>query len=311
MIDKFKEYLKNTGKSEGTIKIYMLHTKLFLKWFKEAGFSEKISKDDLQMYVTHRRTKGCKASSLNLIIYVMKNFAKFMEKEGLILNSNCSFKALPIESLAPKSLSKNDTYKIIRTSLQEIQLAEVNKKPKDTSFSYWSAIRNHAIIMSMVGAGLRKQEVIDLSVNNVNIQARSGSITIIGKGSKERVVPLNSDTRSSFSNWLTVRDKYEHHVSKYFFLTKNNQIMTKDTITYIVREIAEKAGIKNVSPHTLRHTFAKRLIDQGVPLTEIKKLLGHASLETTAIYVNPSLTDLSQSVEKINLYQGEQNDNGK
>jgi integrase/recombinase XerC len=147
----------------------------------------------------------------------------------------------------------------------------------------------------MVYAGLREGEVCGLTTTAIELSERKGRVVVRkGKGDKQRCVPLNEAARRALRAWLDVRGE----VVGPLFIGKGGDGLAERGIQRRVAELGQLAGI-DVTPHQLRHTFAKRCLDKGGQITEVRDLLGHARLETTARYVQPGWEDLQNAVERI------------
>ena len=150
--------------------------------------------------------------------------------------------------------------------------------------------RNIAILEVLYGCGLRVTELIELKISE--IYWKEGFIRIIGKGNKERLVPLGRIASKHLKIYLSdirVHKKINNQFVDHVFINKNGKKLSRVMIFKIIKKLTEKAGIrKNVSPHTLRHSFATHLVDGGANLIEIQKLLGHSDISTTEIYVHLS-----------------------
>jgi len=146
---------------------------------------------------------------------------------------------------------------------------------------------------------LRVSEVANLKVGDVRISPRKGSVTVRGgKGSKFRTVPLNVDARKAIQAYLGERPEVD---GDHLFMGQRGRPLRPSGIRYLVRRYARDARLDEVTPHTLRHTFGKNLVDAGVPLDRVAQLLGHESVDTTRIYTMPSEQDLQREVEKVAL----------
>jgi integrase/recombinase XerC len=135
-----------------------------------------------------------------------------------------------------------------------------------------------------------------LTLDDVEISPRKGQVTVNGKGFKQRTIPLNKASREILRQWLQVRPDSGDRA---LFINQRGAPAKLRSAQRAVKRIAEQAGLEDVTPHTLRHTFAKSLIDEGVTLEKVAKLLGHSSLDTTRIYVTPSEKDLEEAVESL------------
>jgi integrase/recombinase XerC len=143
---------------------------------------------------------------------------------------------------------------------------------------------------------LRVSEVAGLTRDDVTISERKGTIVVRGKGSKVRTVPLNAEVRQALKNYLNQRPKVTHAA---LFVGQKGEPLGKQGIQYQIKMLAARAKLEDVSAHTLRHTFAKSLIDVQVSLDQVATLMGHSSLTTTARYTKPSQQDLARAVEKL------------
>jgi len=181
--------------------------------------------------------------------------------------------------MAPKWLARREQYGLLRA----VQKAN---RPRD-----------EALIMLMLHTGLRVSEVSNLRIGDISISPRKGAIMVRGgKGEKFRTVPLNSNVRNALKAYLSVRPSVNHD---YLFVGQKGERLKPPGIYYVVKKYGYEARIDNISPHTLRHTFGKNLVDAGVALDRVATLLGHGSLNTTRIYTVPSQEDLQDAVESI------------
>ena len=148
----------------------------------------------------------------------------------------------------------------------------------------------------MVYAGLREAEVCALDLVDIEISERKGRVIVErGKGDKRREIPLSSEARQALKLWIQERGSLAGNL----FTGKGGQRFTTSGLQKRIHDLGELARIDELKPHDLRHTFAKRMLDGGTPLTVVSKLLGHARLETTARYVKPGWADFEKAVEKI------------
>ena len=144
-------------------------------------------------------------------------------------------------------------------------------------------------------------EALDLQDADLEIGDRKGKVTVSqGKGRKQRSVPLNKDARAALMAWLQVKPGGDDNA--YIWIAVENEgngALSQRSVQRVVGRYGQDAEIANLTPHMLRHTFAKNLVDQGVGLEQVATLLGHASLNTTRIYITPSEKDLETAVERL------------
>jgi site-specific recombinase XerD len=152
----------------------------------------------------------------------------------------------------------------------------------------------------LLHTGLRLSESVDLRLGDVEISERRGSVLVRnGKGSKQRSIPLNSEARQAVRDWLAVRPQSESDHLWVGVEGDGGDGLTGRTVQRMLRRYAQDAGLDDLTPHILRHTFAKNLVNRGVGLEKVASLLGHSSLNTTRIYVIPDDHDLEMAVELL------------
>ena len=188
----------------------------------------------------------------------------------------------------PDVLSVEEIDHIIET----IDLSEVDKYTK-LNIGH----RNLAIVEVLYGSGVRVSELVDAKISDINFDEKF--VKILGKGNKERLVPLSDPAIRAINNWflarrvLTPKPKHED----YIFLNRRGARMTRQMVFLTIKNMVEKAGItKTVSPHTFRHSFATHLLENGANLRAIQQLLGHASITTTEIYTHVGISHLRQEI---------------
>ncbi|MDI3535355.1 MAG: hypothetical protein PWQ82_1720 [Thermosediminibacterales bacterium] len=156
--------------------------------------------------------------------------------------------------------------------------------------------RDIAIIILLMHTGLRVYELCALNIDDVMIRERSGYIVVrSGKGNKYREVPLNLTARRVLKAWIEVRGSDPGPL----FPGRGGRHITARSIEYMISRYAYDARLENVTPHVLRHTFCKSLVDAGESLDRVAVLAGHADLNTTAKYTRPTRKDLQNSVDKL------------
>lgn len=285
LLQRFIEHLRSRDRSERTIRSYSSDLKLFAKWFYETNREELAPKSitpiDLREYKRYLlEDRGLKPATVNRRLASISAFCKWAQEQGLADGNPCDqISIVPEVRMAPKWLARREQYGLLRA----VQKAN---RPRD-----------EALIMLMLHTGLRVSEVANLYVADISISPRKGEVVVRGgKGDKFRTVPLNSNVRNALKAYLSVRPEVDHD---YLFVGQKGGRLRPPGIYYLVKKYGYEARIENVSPHALRHTFGKNLVDAGVPLDRVATLLGHSSLNTTRIYTVPSRADLQDAVESI------------
>lgn len=178
-----------------------------------------------------------------------------------------------------------------------LTLQEIDAMIEAIDLSIPEGQRNRAIIEMLYGSGLRVSELVNLKLSNMF--RKDGYMLILGKGSKQRLVPISAEAEKQFALWMEDRGRMriEPGQEDYAFLNKNGHQLTRAMIFTIIRRLCAKAGIqKTISPHTLRHSFATHLLQNGADLRVIQQLLGHEDITTTEIYTHVTVQDLRNAV---------------
>jgi integrase/recombinase XerD len=178
-----------------------------------------------------------------------------------------------------------------------LSTAEVDQLEESIDLSKWEGHRNRAIIEVLFSCGLRVTELVTLRLSNLYLD--EGYVRIMGKGSKERLVPISPRAVKELGLWfddrchMTIRPGEEDYV----FLNRRGAHLTRTMILIMIKRQAAEAGIKKtISPHTLRHSFATALLEGGADLRAIQAMLGHESIGTTEIYTHIDTTTLRQEI---------------
>lgn len=287
-LDRFRHHLVGGGKSPHTIEAYTRDVRLFGQWFRTTNAKpltpEGITPIDVRQYRSYLLTvKNYKPATVNRKLASLSAFCEWARGAGLIPANPAQGISL-VEQVrpAPKWLDKNEQYALLRA------VQERGRK------------RDVALVTLMLNTGLRVSEVAELKVSDIKISSRKGSVTVRGgKGEKYRTVPLNVDARKAIQ--AHVEERLELNDGDSLFIGQRGEPLRNSGIYYLVGRYAYDARLEDVTPHTLRHTFGKNLVDTGVSLDRVAQLLGHESVDTTRIYTTPSAQDLQREVEKIAL----------
>lgn len=293
LIEGFRVRLGAKDLSSATIKAYLSDLKVFREWLMwvHEGRSVplvQVGTVDLAAFRRHLvQEKSLRSATVNRRVQSLRLFFGWLRDKGLTAGN-------PAENLRFMRKSTKESPPSLRRSeiMSLLRAAEAS--------SHGMARRNTAVIQIMLQTGLRVGEVAALKNEDVKIRSRSGSVRVSeGKGRKEREVPLNASVRRSVTTYF---DGLEPLSPKDFlFQGKRGEPLSIRGIQKVVGSVARRAGITRipVSAHTLRHTFAVHYLktNQG-KLVELSSLMGHESLNTTAIYTRPSREDLSEDLER-------------
>lgn len=244
---------------------------------------EDVNYQDFQNYLSYLNDLKINARSQSRVISSMRSFFKFLILEKII-------KENPTELLEnPKTGKKLPEF----LTIEEIELLvnQIDRSKKEGE-------RNLAIIEVLYGCGLRVTELIELKISEIYWE--EGFVRIIGKGNKERLVPLGkiaSKHLKIYLNEIRVHQKVKDLFVDHVFINKNGSKISRVMIFKIVKKLTEKAGIqKNISPHSLRHSFATHLVEGGADLRSVQEMLGHQSITTTEVYTHLDKNYLKQAI---------------
>lgn len=287
LIKGYENYLKiEKSLSSNTVDAYIRDINKMDGFFNTEDSKKKINSinhEDFQNYLAHLNELKINARSQSRVISSMRSFFKYLMIEKIIDNN-------PSELLEnPKTGKKLPEF----LTIDEIDLmvSQIDRSKSDGE-------RNIAIIEVLYGCGLRVTELIELKISE--IYWKEGFIRIIGKGNKERLVPLGkiaSKHLKIYLNEIRVHQKIDNQFVDHVFINKNGKKLSRVMIFKIIKKLTEKAGIKkNVSPHTLRHSFATHLVEGGADLRAVQEMLGHQSITTTEIYTHLDKNYLKQNI---------------
>ncbi len=285
----YKHYLKiERGLSQNSILAYCNDVKKLMQYIEEYNIiSDPINIDDkvIQQFI-YDSAKNINARSQSRQISGLRNFFDFMIFEDYRNNNPTELLESPkIGRKLPDTLSEEEIEEII----SQIDLS----KPEGE--------RNRAMLETLYSCGLRVSELVNLKISDLFFD--EGFIRIIGKGNKERFVPINLYTikiiniyKKQVRSKVNIQKGYEDVI----FLNRRGRKLTRNMIFLFLKDLVEKAGIhKKVSPHTFRHSFATHLLENGADLRAIQQMLGHESITTTEIYMHLDKRYLKSIVEKF------------
>ena len=289
LIVDYEFYLRiERGLAENTVKNYssdILALAQFISSNKILELPKDCSRETLQQFI-HQQSKTVTASSQARRISSIKSFFNFMIFEKLRTNS-------------PADLIEGP--KLGRKLPVTLNLGEIEKILGGIDLSLPNGQRNRAIIETLYGSGLRVSELVNLTLSDIFFKEEI--IRVTGKGDKQRLVPLGSYSKKCiqiYKNEIRVLKKIKKEDNDILFLNRNGRKMTRAMIFTIVRETAQKVGIKKkISPHTYRHSFATHLLENGADLKSIQILMGHESITTTEIYTHLDNRHLKSVMEKF------------
>ena len=285
----YEFYLKiERGLSENTLKNYSLDINGLADFILSKNIEESpknCSKETLQEFI-YQYSKSISANSQARRISAIKSFFNFLIFEK-------------IRSDSPADLIEGP--KLGRKLPVTLNLTEIEKILNGIELNQPHGHRNRAIIETLYGSGLRVSELVNLTLSNIFF--KEDIIRVIGKGDKQRLVPLGNYSKKFikiYMDEIRIFKKIKKEDNDVLFLNRNGRKITRAMIFTIIKESARKAGIKKkISPHTFRHSFATHLLENGADLRSIQLLMGHESITTTEIYTHLDKKHLKKVMEKF------------
>ena len=272
-IDLFNQYIiAEKGLSIETSKAYLDDIKRFFEIFNDKKEVEELTGEDLEIFIRKEMEKGMSASTTLRRLSSIRSFLVFLKKEKYITTE-----------LVDVDGPKKPMHLPICLSVQEVeQLLDMPNMEKP------DGIRDRAMLETMYASGLRVSELLGLKRSNVDL--KKDIVKVMGKGSKERKVPLGDFAIEYLLKYIhEVRDKNKGKDTPYLFLNKYGKPLSRQYFFKKIRQYAVSAGIeKTISPHTIRHCFATHMIENGAELRAVQEMLGHANIATTQIYTHVS-----------------------
>lgn len=282
-LDEFCDALwLEDGLSRNTLESYRRDLRLFGTWLRGTRRKPLVSADhaDIQAYLGHRYAQKARASSAARLLSTLKRFYRFQVRSGKARSDpTLRIEAPVLPRGLPKSLTEADVENLIAAP-------DVSKP---------LGLRDRAMLEMLYASGLRVSELVTLKTAQVS--ADMGVVRVIGKGSKERLVPLGEEAL----NWLAryLRDARPlllgGRAADDLFITARGSAMTRQAFWHLIKRYATRAALgKSISPHTLRHAFATHLLNHGADLRVVQLLLGHSDISTTQIYTHVARERLKQ-----------------
>lgn len=269
------------GLSDATLSSYRSDLKLFSKWLQKQGKTlTNSAPSDIQQYLAERYSKQYSSRSTARFLSSARKFYRYLLQSNQIkVDPTQQIESPKIQPPVPKSLSEDEVDNLL------------SQPDLDTALG----LRDKAMLELLYSSGLRITELISVEMNQIGFQ--QGVMRVIGKGNKERIVPIGEEALQAIAQYIRHgrAELANEKVSDWLFLSTRGQRMTRQTFWHRIKFYAKTAGIrKHLSPHTLRHAFATHLLNHGADLRTLQMLLGHSDLSTTQIYTYVAKERLKQ-----------------
>ena len=263
-----KRLSKNTSNS------YKLDLNLYKDYMKKRNITNTndISKSDIEKYLESLYKEDISVSSIARKLTTIKSFHNYMfQTKKVNIDVSETIERPKLRKKLPNVLTVEEVDKLLNIEC-------------NTPFDY----RNKSMLELMYATGLRVSELLDLKLGDIDIE--NCVIRVVGKGSKERIVPIGEYTLDSLNNYLEVRNELlKNKTCEYLYLNNMGGRLSRFSFFKLIKKLLMEKGIhKDISPHTLRHSFATHMLDYGADLRSIQELLGHSDIATTKIYTHIS-----------------------
>jgi integrase/recombinase XerD len=281
-IQTFSIYISSEkGLSINTKKAYLNDIEAFCEFLKKSSINsfKKVSQEDLVSYLEILKTKNYASSSMSRFLVSIKVFFRFLKKEEVVKQDICKYLDLPkIWQLIPTVLCYEEVDAIL-------SLPDVNS---------FIGARDKALLELIYATGMRVTEACNAKIKDI----QDGVIKVKGKGKKERIVPVNKKAVDAIDYYYEKFRKKDGN--PFLFVSKNFLQIDRMSVYNRVKFYAKKAGIyKNISPHTLRHSFATHLLEADADLRLIQEMLGHEDISTTDRYTHISQSHIKKAFENF------------
>ena len=286
MKDHIKDFLEfinvERGYSKNTTVSYRKDLDQFVR-FAKVEDPKKIDRDMIKSYLEHLYDEGYAVSSTERKLACLKSFFHYLVREGVIEADPTADIKLPKKAKRlPKALSIAETIRLVSAPKEKTHIS----------------LRDAALLELLYATGMRASEAVGLNISDINLSV--SFVKCFGKGSRERIVPINQAALRAVKAYLEQgRPKFPNKDKEALFIDKNGERLTRQGLWLTIKKYVKKTGVKaNTSTHTLRHCFATHLLEKGADLRSVQEMLGHADISTTQIYTSVSRERLKKMYNK-------------
>ena len=288
-IDEFLTYLKNRRNySDLTLQAYESDLLQFENFLIKDDIDKAILNDDSQITVNSIRSwimtlteSKVTARSINRKISSLKTYFRWRE------TLDKDFKN-PMLKIIPPKMSKRKLAAITNDDMAIL----LQNRPNEDDFD---AFRNYLIVEILYSTGIRQAELLGIDEKDISFSSRQ--LRVIGKGSKERIIPIETKLINDILKYIDTKKRYNIEESK-LMVTKKGKVLSKYMLYSIVNKLLENINVSERSPHVFRHTCATHLINEGADIVNVKNLLGHVSLKTTEVYTHTTIEELKKEYKR-------------
>ncbi|MDP3804278.1 MAG: site-specific tyrosine recombinase XerD [Candidatus Omnitrophota bacterium] len=275
LVDEFLNYITvERGLSKNTIASYGTDLTQFIKRLESLGIKDvdRVKRQDITSHLLYLKDKGISGNSISRALVAIKMFYKFLVQERLAKDDVAGVLESP---------------KLIRYLPAVLNISEIEKLIAAPDIREWMGMRDKAALELMYASGMRVSEIVELTREGLNLDV--GFIKCRGKGDKERIVPIGRSAKEAVTRYLEkVRPKLlKNKQDPHLFLSRLGRKISRQSFWKMIKRYARRARIKKeITPHTLRHSFATHLLEGGADLRVVQEMLGHADISTTQLYTH-------------------------
>lgn len=275
LITQFLDYLSiEKGLSQNTVKSYRQDLVKFADYLNSRNVKaiKEVTKHDISKYLYFLKDRGLSSSSISRNLVAIKMFYRFLVSERIVKEDAAGILESP---------------RLLHSLPEVMDITEVTRMLEIPDTRNLLGTRDRAALELMYATGMRVSEMVELKLDNLNLDV--GFMRCVGKGGKERIIPVGKEAESALKRYLKkTRPKLcSRSEDRHIFLSRLGRKISRQSFWKMLKKYARLAGIKrNITPHTLRHSFATHLLEKGADLRSVQEMLGHADISTTQIYTH-------------------------
>jgi integrase/recombinase XerC len=299
MIADYEKYLRDHDLVDITVSMYLADAKRFAGWLETATHEPfeltHVTPTDIREYRTYLQgSLKLRASTVNRKLASLNSLFNWaVESERIPSNPAAQIKYVNKTPSPPRWLDKQEQFALQRAIEKDLQVSQM-RFPK----RWLTRSRDASLVTFLLHSGLRLSECTSMTLDDLDLSPRKGQVLIRqGKGNKERRIPLDHEARQALQDWLALRPECHSRVVWLSVELEEPGDLTPRAVQRVLKRYGQLANIPRLTPHILRHTFAKNLADKKIGVEVIASLLGHGSLSTTQIYIKPSFHDLQKALD--------------
>jgi integrase/recombinase XerD len=290
-LSTFLDFLSaEKGASSNTIAAYRNDLEQLAEYLKASGDGkgwEKVDREVIQDFILNLKQRKYAETTVARKVAAIRSFFGFLAAEGIMADNPTEGLASPrVGKMLPKAITPNEVDEL---------LEQPGKRATP------EARRDRAMLELLYATGMRVTELVSLDLANVSVDGKNPSVRCTGKGAKERIIPIHEQATEALAEYvnearpLMVRNKNE----KALFVNRRGERLTRQGFWLILKGYAKAANLRDdVTPHTLRHSFATHMLRGGMPLRHVQEMLGHANISTTQVYTHLATEHVREVYEK-------------